>query len=93
MSWVVTLEDENRQVKSSSIEFEIDATIDLSKFVLLRYLDPYGDTIFNRVQIQALIEDLLRLKSQYQVTALDEVIALAEQCKQEIHAYLVFYGD
>ena len=36
---------------------------DLRNTACLRFIDPYGDTLFNRAQIRALIEELAALES------------------------------
>jgi hypothetical protein len=60
---------------------------------LLSYLDPYGDTFFNRLQIDDLIEDLRHLEKLETNTLINDICVLAERCKEEINSYLVFYGD
>ncbi len=48
MIFNISLEDERRKtVEILSSELAIESDINLSNFKLLRYLDPYGDTIFN----------------------------------------------
>lgn len=97
MSWTVILEDENKKaIESINEEFSIS---DLSilvqgKFKLLIYLDPYGDTIFNNLQIPDLISDLAILQDDYpNVELITEVMMLAKKSLQIVHSYLVFYGD
>ena len=94
MAWTVALEDEDKQV-ISSLDREFDTTIrdSLNGFKLLCYLDPYGDTIFNRLQMHDLIHDLQQLKKMDSNLLIDEVLLLAERCKRETHTYLYFYGD
>ena len=94
MAWTVTLEDEDKQVMSS-LDREFDTTMrdSLSGFRLLCYLDPYGDTIFNRLQMDDLIHDLSQLKKMETNLQIDDVLLLAERCKLETHTYLYFYGD
>ena len=66
---------------------------DLNRFKLLKYLDPYGDTIFNQLQMDDLIQDIQYLVKTEQNSLLNEVLLLAERCKSEPHTYLSFYGD
>ena len=58
MQLTVILETENRDTISSlGHDFFVDSK-KLNEFKLLKYLDPYGDTTFNRIQMDDLIEDL-----------------------------------
>lgn len=94
MPWKIILEDENKTMLSSlSDELIIDLNKDLKNLKLLCYLDAYGDTIFNRNQMDDLIKDLKKLKLVKNNTLIDEIQMLAEQCKKVQHTYLVFYGD
>jgi hypothetical protein len=62
---------------------------DLTRTACLRFIDPYGDTTFNQLQIPILIEEL---ESVFE-SALDEqvrdhlrrVIGLAQKSRGEIH--------
>ena len=65
---------------------------------LLRYVDPYGDTIFNRVQAPDLIRDIDLLALAIGVTAaerrgLDRLRVMAERLRDSVHRYLWFVGD
>lgn len=94
MAWTIILEDENKEpVQSLNDEFDIGSGSDLSSFKLLCYLDAYGDTIFNRLQMDDLIKDLQSLKQIEANPLLNEIQILAERCKKEEHTYLAFYGD
>lgn len=94
MAWTIFLEDENKEpVQSLNDEFDIGSDCDLSSFKLLCFLDAYGDTIFNRLQMDDLINDLQRLKQIEANPLLSEIQILAERCKKEEHRYLAFYGD
>lgn len=94
MAWTIILEDENKEpVSALSDELDISFNGDMSNFKLLRYLDAYGDTIFNRLQMDDLINDLQSLKMIEANPLLDEIKILAERCKNEEHTYLAFYGD
>ena len=70
---------------------------DLTGTTCLRFIDPYGDTMFNQVQIPILIDELqsiLRKVQDHQIRDhLRRVIELAEKSRGEIHTYLKFYGD
>lgn len=61
---------------------------------LLRYVDWYGDTVFNRLQIGDVLAELRSLAERAQgdddKKLLDRIIHLAERCEQEPHLYLNF---
>jgi hypothetical protein len=64
---------------------------------LLKYVDPYGDTIFNNMQMPDLLSDIERL-SQMGVApverrGLSRLRALAELCREGVHLYVWFIGD
>lgn len=65
--------------------------------VCLPYIDPYGDTTFNRLQITALIAELRaaisRQCNEAIVAHARAVLRLAEKCLDEVHVYLKFVGD
>jgi hypothetical protein len=70
---------------------------DLSRTVCLRFLDPYGDTMFNQVQLPVLAEELELVASKAKdkdVRAhLLEVAGLARRAMKQVHTYLWFSGD
>ena len=67
------------------------------QFPYLRYVDPYGDTIFNRRQMEPFLREWRELgrhaSSAEERAALREVEALAEMCEAQPHLYLRFHGD
>ena len=98
MTWTIILENENKeQLYAVSEELDSETLKDESKrqsFKLLKYLDPYGDTTFNNIQITDLLDDLEVLKGyDGDENLFDEIIDLATKCKNEPHTYLTFYGD
>ena len=72
-------------------------SIDLVGTICLRFIDPYGDTTFNQLQIPILIEELKYIVKKVSDNRikdhLSQVIRLAEKSRGEIHTYLKFYGD
>ena len=93
MSWTVILENESKlPIFSLSEEFTIMKKSEY-KFKLLQYLDAYGDTIFNYLQMDDLISDLILLKNDEENLLINELITLSNKCRTERHTYLVFYGD
>lgn len=92
------MENENREeIESLSDSFISSVLFDSNSrelFVLLKYLDPYGDTVFNHLQMNDLISDLIVLKKYDPInSSIDRIISLAKVCQETIHSYLVFYGD
>ncbi len=64
---------------------------------LLRYLNPWGDAIFNQAQAADLANDIVKLKNDNPGTALLELLSaiepLVERLAHETHLYLWFMGD
>jgi hypothetical protein len=62
----------------------------------LPFIDPYGNTVFNRLQMERFVQELERVS---QGASGDEAMfayrlrELALRCLQEVHLYLKFYGD
>lgn len=66
-------------------------------FLWVKFIDPYGDTVLNSLQIPHFLDEWNRL-SAFQSTdaearALQEVRDLAEYCLEAPGRYLRFYGD
>lgn len=63
----------------------------------VRFIDPYGDTIFNRLQAAAMIAEWDALKDSFLLKNAGELWAdvrgLIVRCSQEPHLYLRFVGD
>jgi hypothetical protein len=66
-----------------------------NNFKILKYIDLFGDTTFNRIQLDDLIDDLLQLQLLLpeQSSFIKEIIELANSSKSKVHTYLKFYGD
>ena len=66
-------------------------------FPLLRYVDPYGNVVFNHLQMQQLLEEMnlliARCSDQESKALLESVRDLAEKCRTSSHLYLRFRGD
>ncbi|MFD2720592.1 hypothetical protein ACFST9_17860 [Hymenobacter monticola] len=94
MSWTVVLESEHKdQIACLSAEFEPGVNLNREKFRLLCYLDPYGDTTFNRLQTADLLRDLVLLLAMEPNPLGDELIALVKRSQEDVHLYVCFYGD
>jgi hypothetical protein len=65
---------------------------------MLRYVDPYGNTIFNGNQATDLLHDVEQLAATSDLTAveqrgLDRLRAMTERCRDSVHLYVWFIGD
>ena len=62
---------------------------------LLTYVDPYGDTVFNRPQMPDLLADLdaLRARPGTEERGVARLRRLAEECRDGVHLYVWFIGD
>jgi len=69
----------------------------LSATVLLRYLVPWGDAVFNQAQAHDLIDDIRGLVERNPDSPLSRrllsIRTLAEQLMAKTHSYLWFIGD
>lgn len=63
----------------------------------LRFIDPYGDTTFNRVQMSVLAEELIKAIDNCSVPEAKEhgksLLEMVKKVSEEVHLYLKFYGD
>ena len=63
----------------------------------VRFIDPYGDTIFNPLQAAVMIEEWDRLKHSFSEenaeTLWADIRELIVRCSEEPHTYLKFVGD
>jgi len=66
-------------------------------FSCLRFIDPYGDSVFNQFQIVTLIAELDRISIEATTNEerqlLERIRKLAERSRSEPHLYVKFYGD
>ena len=99
----VTLEDERCRVVQEMVSDPrvLDSLLaqveGVTEFPCLRFIDPYGDTIFNRIQAQQLLIELdalrLRVTQLSQQSALREISEFARRCSDQPHLYIRFQGD
>ena len=65
--------------------------------VCLRFIDPYGDTVFNQSQLAYLKDEISRIPdsklSQGARLHRDKLLNLLNQASGKVHTYLKFYGD
>lgn len=66
-------------------------------FQYLRFIDWYGDTVFNRLQMESFLAEWKRLATAATTVEDKNLIThienLAIRCQKEPHLYLKFYGD
>ena len=66
-------------------------------YPLLGYIDLYGDTIFNSLQMEPFLEEWRRLSERANALSerdfVEKVERLALRCQSEVHLYIKFYGD
>lgn len=63
----------------------------------LGYIDPYGYTVFNRLQMDAFLQELqwldARAVNDEDMALVDALRGFAEMVRDEVHLYLKFIGD
>lgn len=97
------LEDENgaeRAVVLSPLRSEFVSLIPemtAPDYPCLRYVDPYGDTTFNQLQMPQLLSDLERILPNCTTpdtrNHVGAMIDLVRKATDEVHTYIKFYGD
>lgn len=102
MSFDIRLEDE-RGERVDEVSGPTDALQGLlpspkdESFSCLRFIDPYGNTVFNSLQAEVLLAELTRIRptttTNLERELLDRIEELAERCRSEPHLYIKFYGD
>ena len=64
---------------------------------LLGGIDPYGDTVFNRIQMGRFLLEWATVSSTAVTTEERELVSkvedLALRCRDEVHLYIKFVGD
>ena len=75
----------------------LDLTWGNAEFHTIKYIDLYGNTIFNRAQAIDVIRELERVSAQIKgadaLAQVQQIIALAKQVATDVHLYLKFIGD
>src|SRR6266581_638932 len=69
---------------------------DDASYCCLRFIDWYGDTVFNRIQMETVLDELERITQGHQAedaTLISAIKKLAMRCLSEPHLYLKFCGD
>ena len=92
-------QDENGEslggVRDSRNEFSRAlSSEDLAGTTCLRFIDVYGDSLFNQLQIPDLTREMRQLaKNAGASLTLSGMIDMAERARGETHTYLKFIGD
>ena len=65
--------------------------------ILLSAIDPYGDTVFNRIQMERFLSEWTSIasscKTQEEKELVSKIASMALRCRDEVHLYLKFIGD
>jgi len=73
------------------------STVKLKDATCLQFIDPYGDTTFNQLQIPKLLEELEALRpnchTKEEREELESIMRFIGKAKGQIHTYMKFYGD
>lgn len=102
MGLAVVLEDERREKidgveDPTNILHRLLPTSDDRNFSCLRYVDWYGDTVFNRQQLPDLVEEVRRIAKRVtdheEIELLGRIVELALRGQSQPHLYLRFVGD
>lgn len=101
MSYVVEVRDAKGKVSASAqLSRELEAVfprIDDPAYPVLRYLDEYGDTYFNPLQVVQMLKelDLMRreLTDENAINSLETLVDIAQVALKLPHRQLVFIGD
>lgn len=102
MTWPVVWQDE-RGVELGRLDDPgfppelLPANDELPTTACLRFIDPYGDTVFNQARLDQLLSELesrragitdLRVRRE-----LDQLLAFLRPCADQVHTYIKIIGD
>jgi len=93
------IQDETGNQVGEAVDFPVNVLPppEDERFVFLRFVDAYGDTVFNRLQIPAVIEELLVVKAgsnnQDERALIDKIVMLLRLGQEQPHLYVKFIGD
>ena len=102
MGMAIQLEDKQGKVLEEISDLEsllarLFPSWEDASFHCLRYIDPWGDTIFNHLQMDELISELQRIRATTSIESerafIDAIEGMAMRCKEGEHLYLKFLGD
>jgi hypothetical protein len=101
MGFKITLEGERGDVEDTVLDPThllngVLPPVSDQTYRCLGYVDEYGVTIFNRMQMPDLIAELERLSghsNDQRRGLINQVLGLAQRCRDELHMYVKFRGD
>jgi hypothetical protein len=101
MSIYITIESEFGEKIDGIVDelnlLHMKTEVEDSPYEIIKYIDPYGNTVFNRYQIEPLLSDIEKLSEENKSTEALEFLTnlkdFAMRCLNEVHTYLKFYGD
>lgn len=103
MGLTIALVDERGEMQAEPITDPRDMLGQLlpagdgSEYQWLPYIDRYGDTIFNHLQVEPFLREWRSLygkaRTEPERTLLAAVEQLAKSCEDGVHLYLKFIGD
>jgi len=98
----IELQDESGEILSATADPKnllanlLPPLLDRSS-LMLGYIDPYGDTTFNNLQMNQFLLEWARVSSKVQTPEERELVsaigAMAQRVRDEVHLYLKFIGD
>lgn len=98
----VVVESENCRVlrrlpSDNDVVLSLFGRASVNEKSLLQYIDPFGDVVFNQLQLGRVVQELRGLEklaaSEGEKQALSDVISFVESAVGETHAYVRFVGD
>lgn len=98
----IDLQDERGVVLASFIDGQnllsrLLPEFDDETYPMLSSIDPYGNTVFNCLQIRRFLAEWSRVtvkaRTAEEQTLMDGIEKLARRCRDEVHLYLKFIGD
>jgi len=97
MPWSVRLQDENGKPENDrDVVFHGPLPVGDESYRLLSYIDPYGDTTFNSLQMKTFLHEWERIKNRLneeQIEPWKQIREFAMRGTNEEHLYLKFIGD
>jgi hypothetical protein len=93
----LTIDDPNGGTCDAAGDFDRLIPWNDEAYHCLSVVDPYGDTVFNRLQAPLLLDEIRRLDvartDERERRGLSRLIAMAERCRDGAHLYVRFVGD
>jgi hypothetical protein len=102
MGLQILLKNEKGEILDSVIDFKkllnkLLPNFDNGKYSCLRFIDRYGDTVFNRLQMSVFLDEwnwiVEKATSEEEKNLVLHIKDLATRCQKEPHLYLMFFGD